>query len=204
MRLGDFDIHTVGNTLQLVGAIYAERTPSGDDDQVYLVPFPDEVDVNSAIGDKRLDILDMDHEDWKLFLRQSDILETEVIQKAASGELTKAILRKSQRQIDQSVSWKVWKRDKYSCRYCGKDNVPLTVDHLVRWEEQGPSIEENLLSSCRKCNRTRGNMSYADWLKDTYYTDYVSDGLDEATKQANLDLLPTLDKIPRLVHKRSR
>ena len=76
---------------------------------------------------------------------------------AEDGTLTKAILRKTARQIEASVSWQVWRRDGCRCRYCGRDNVPLTVDHLVRWEEGGPSTEENLVSSCKKCNQSQGD-----------------------------------------------
>jgi 5-methylcytosine-specific restriction endonuclease McrA len=79
----------------------------------------------------------------------------------------------------------------------------MTVDHLVLWEEGGPSTEANLLSACRKCNKTRGNTQYSAWLKSPFYGK-VSRALDEATRRSNEALLATLDTIPKLVHTRSR
>lgn len=81
----------------------------------------------------------------------------------------KTILRKSQRQIDQKVAWKVFRRDNYSCVYCGDNNTPLTVDHLVLWEEMGDTVPLNLVSACKKCNHTRGNTSVDSFLMSNYY-----------------------------------
>lgn len=134
-RLHEIDILDVGNSIQLTGAIYSGQ------DAYYLCFFP---------GDQpdglRLDELQMDLADWQKFLRQTDLMETEILVHAKDKTVTKAIVRKSQRQIDQVVSWKVFKRDNYSCRYCASDDTPLTVDHLIAWEDGGPTIEENLHS----------------------------------------------------------
>ena len=83
--------------------------------------------------------------------------------------IEKAVLRKSQRNIEQGISWQVFRRDKFTCRYCGKDDVPMTVDHIVRWENLGDSVPDNLTCACRKCNKTRGGMEYPDWLDSDYY-----------------------------------
>ena len=146
----------------------------------------------------------MDLPDWETFLRQTDLLETEMLSKCkVSGNLFKAIVRKSQRQIDQSVSWKVYRRDNYSCRYCGNNQIPLTVDHLVLWENGGPSTENNLVSSCKKCNRTRGNLEYVSWLSHEYYHK-VSQKLTEEGRKINNQLIETLDKIKTVIHQKSR
>jgi 5-methylcytosine-specific restriction endonuclease McrA len=120
----------------------------------------------------------------------------EVMRTAVDGTVTKAILRKSQRLIEQRVSWAVFKRDGYRCRYCGAEGVPLTVDHLVLWEDGGPSVEENLVSACRPCNKTRGNMSYGDWLHSRYYRQ-KSSKLTPEGREANDKLLSTLNSIQR-------
>jgi hypothetical protein len=190
-RLSDINLLSVGNTITMTGAIY-----SGEG-KTYLAYFPGEKE------DHPIEALDMDSGDWETFIRQTDLLETEVLTKASDGKLVKVIARKSQRQVEQGISWRVFKRDGYRCRYCAKDDVPLTVDHLVLWEEQGPSIEANLVSACRKCNKVRGNTTYAEWLKHPYYVQ-VSAALDEVTRRANEAVLSTLDGIPRMVHARSR
>lgn len=195
MKLGDLNLHDIGNTIQLTGAIYSGN---GKTFECY---FPEEHDLPTTTD---VVPLLMSREEWKIFLRQTDMVETELLTKDPhSGEIIKAILRKQSRQIDQVVSWNVYRRDDYSCRYCGKSDVPLTVDHIVCWEVGGPSIEENLVSACKKCNRTRGNMSYEDWLSSPYYKK-VSKGIGAKAFTLNDALIQTLPNIPRLVHKRSR
>ena len=210
MKLSDLNIHDVGNTIQLAGAIYA------DGEKVYLVPMPDEltdeqakmlrVVIDHAGGEGMdLDLLDMGQDDWQRFLRQTDLLETEILAHAeenGNGKLAKAIVRKSTRQISQGVSWQVFKRDGYHCRYCGAEGVPMTVDHLVLWEDGGPSIPENLVTACRKCNKIRGNTPYAEWMRHPFYKK-VSRNLIGAAVNANDALVATLDRIPRLLHKPS-
>lgn len=191
MKLKDLNLLSVGHTIQMTGAIY-----SGEG-KTLLCFFPEES------NDLPIDLLEMDRDDWTVFLRQADLLEAEILVKSKNGALTKAIVRKGQRQIDSNVSWRVYKRDGYKCQYCANDNIPLTVDHLVLWEVGGPSVEANLLSSCKKCNRKRGNTQYADWLQDEYYL-RVSQNLDHSTRMHNESLVGTLDKIPRNPIVRSR
>lgn len=191
--LKDINLLSIGNTIQMVGAVYA------GEGKAYLCLFPEDHDAKEL----PLESLEMDTEDWKSFIRQTDLMETEVLAKASDGQLVKTLLRKSNRQIEQGVSWNCFRRDGYSCRYCGNFRVPLTVDHLVRWEEGGPSIEANLLSACRKCNKIRGDKHYGDWLKDPYYL-RVSRALTPEIRIANEDILGTLDAIPRKLHVASR
>lgn len=190
-KFTDINLLDVGNSILMTGAIF-----SGNGKH-YLCFFPKDRE------DLPTEPLEMDHEEWKAFVRQTDLLETEVLQKASDGTLAKVILRKSQRQIEALVQWKVFRRDGYCCRYCGNDNVPLSVDHLVVWEEGGPSIEANLVSACKKCNKVRGNLSYAEWLRHPRYKN-VSVNLTEEGRRANEALVHTLDAIPRMVHTRSR
>jgi len=191
-KFESLDLLKVGNTIQPVGSIWV------GEGKTYLCLFPGEEDLPIPV-----DTLPMTSEQWQQFLRQSDILETEVLTQATDGKVTKAILRKSARQISQHISWEVFRRDGYTCRYCGKDTVPLTVDHLVTWEEGGPSVPENLVASCKKCNKVRGNKPLAEWLQHDYYQK-VSENLSLRTKAQNEALLDTLEDIPRMIHKPTR
>jgi hypothetical protein len=211
-RLSELELLEFGNTIQMAGAVYQ------GDGQLFIALFPedqgalDDADGRYTFlprgvqrrdeGGQHVVTLEMDLDDWTRLLRQTDLLETEVLAQAANGALTKTILRKSQRQISQGVSWAVYKRDGYRCRYCGNDDVPLTVDHLVLWEAGGPSIEANLVAACRRCNKARGNTEYAAWLEHPHYL-RVSSNLDPATRRANQELAATLGAIPRMVHKPS-
>jgi hypothetical protein len=123
MKFSDLNLLSFGNTIQLTGAIYSGEGKS------FLCFFP---------GDKNdlpQEILELTTEEWNEMIKQTDLLEAEVLARASDGRLAKIVLRKSARQISQGVSWNVFRRDGYKCRYCGKDKVPLTVDHLILWEE---------------------------------------------------------------------
>jgi len=192
MKLGDLNIYDVGEKIGLVGAVF------GDEHTTYLCMFP----TQGVPTPERIKPLEMDNEDWKKFLHQVDVQEVEVLQKTPDGTLAKVIMRKTQRLIEQRLSWAVYKRDSYRCRWCYAEGIPLTVDHLVLWEEGGPSIEENLVASCRKCNKTRGNLHLEEWLKSDFYK-RVSRNLPLEILKKNEALLPQIDRIVRRFSERT-
>ncbi len=183
VTLDDLNILEVGSLIQIAGAIW-----SGNG-KVYLAPLPDE-DLN---GDLRL--LKMDAAQWERFLNQTDVLDIR-----GPG---KAILRKSQRLIDQHMAWAVFERDGYRCRYCGI-KAPLTVDHIIPWSQNGATVAENLLSSCRRDNKLRGDMEYAEWLDSPDYR-RVSAALLPTQQYLNRNVIEKLDELRKIVAKpRSR
>ena len=186
-KFSDLNLLSVGNTIQIVGAIWE------GEGHTYLCVFPE------GKLEHPPEVLEMTLEEWQAFIHQTDVLDMEGLVQTPEGKVVKAIIRKSERQIAQGVSWAVYKRDGYKCAYCSRDDVPLTVDHLVLFEEGGPSTEANLLSSCRKCNKVRANTQYADWLKHPYYRK-VSQGLTPERRAANEALVATLSTIPKTVH----
>lgn len=198
MKLEDFNLFDIGTKYGLVGAIFAEESAG----EAIICLFPD-FNEDTSKCPVTIKYLNMNVDDWVKFLRQTDILETEVLLKTEHGQLSKAILRKSQRAIDSKISWNVMKRDHFKCRYCGCDDRPITMDHVVLWEEGGPSTADNMVSACKKCNKTRGNMQYEQWLDSKHYLN-VSQNLSEWTRAANDMLVAMLDKIPRVIHIRSR
>ena len=185
IKLSDINLLDVGNTITISGGVWAGNG------KTYIVMFPDE-----ELGE--VEILQMERADWEKFLHQADMSDTLV--QTADGKI---IFRKSQRQIDTNITWKRFQMDDYACRYCGKSGLPLTVDHLVLWEDGGPTRLDNLLTSCKKCNKTRGNSSYEEWLNSAYYNK-VKDGLADGVHNENVAILSELAKIPLVLHKRSR
>lgn len=143
-----------GNELEISGVLFA----NGQESRLMIFPEANEP--------KALRITKLTTEGWEELLNQLDTL-------GVRG-LDKTILRKSQRQIETNVSWNVFRRDNYTCQYCGKNDVPLTVDHIVLWEKLGASSEDNLISACRKCNKTRGNESFEKWLINSYLTHAIA------------------------------
>lgn len=187
MKFSDIKLTDIGTSIQMVGAVY-----EGPDGKGFYFPFPS----SPSEGKPVIVEVEMTTEDWKVLLRQADLVETEVLAQHKDGTLYKALLRKSQRQIDTQVSWNVFRRDNFMCRYCGTEKLPLTVDHLVRWEDGGPSIEANLVAACRKCNKVRGDIAYAAWLQHPYYTE-VSQKVSYAYQELNRRVAGTLADIPR-------
>lgn len=201
MRFEDLNLHDVGTKIQMAAVVYHDG-----EGKPILIPLPGESEsIREDFRSDKIDILEMSSEQWEAFVQQTDRIEVMALVKDEHGQLGKALVRKTTRQISQAVSWNCYKRDRYRCRYCGTDSVPLTVDHLVLWEEGGPSTEGNLLTSCKKCNQIRGNMSYSDWLRSPHYRK-VSRNLPPAIQEGNENLVSTLSAIPRhpLGSKRSR
>lgn len=185
IQFEDIDIKRFGNDLNITGVIY------GNADHGFIAMLPDE-----TCGDISL----LKNVDWKALIAQTDQMLTEILVKAKDGTITKAIVRKCERQIDTKVQWAVFRRDKYACQYCFNDHTPLTVDHIVLWEEGGPTIEENLLAACKPCNKTRGNMQFPDWIKEPRLTSNLTS--EYIGKLYALYL--KADKLPRKINVASR
>ena len=113
---GGPDLLEFGHTIQIAGAVYSSA------DEMYVLLFPDEP------ADRPATSLQLTPEQWQKLIRQTDLLETEILAQAEDGKLVKTIVRKSTRQIEQGVSWNVFRRDGYRCRYCWtRSQCPLWV-----------------------------------------------------------------------------
>lgn len=190
----DIKITQIGNDYQIAGLLFSGA------DRSFILQLPHKAgDIH-----EQLDLLELDEEGLKGFMRQLDVLETEIITSGPEG-LMKSIVRKTQRQIDNIIQWQVFERDHYTCQYCGRHGIPMSVDHIVLWEDGGPTIADNLLTACKKCNRDRGNMKFIDWLESPIFK-RISKFIE--TSQVNKLKMFALD-IPRLeamktIHSRSR
>ena len=51
----------------------------------------------------------------------------------------------------------VYKRDNYTCQYCGVVGGILEVDHIVPFSKGGSEDMNNLITSCKTCNREKYN-----------------------------------------------
>lgn len=49
------------------------------------------------------------------------------------------------------------------CAYCGKENVPLEVEHIIPKSRGGTDRISNLTLACHKCNQKKGNMTAAEF-----------------------------------------
>lgn len=46
----------------------------------------------------------------------------------------------------------IFKRDQFTCQYCGSKKGPLAIDHIVPVVRGGKDDESNLVTACRACN----------------------------------------------------
>lgn len=185
IKLSDLNLLDLGNTIQIAGVIWAGKGIN------FITPGP-----NSQEQFSNIKLLKLNIDEWQKVLRQTDLLETEMFTPDENGKIVKTLYRKSQRQIDNAIQWAVFQRDGWSCLYCGRTGVPLTVDHIILWEEGGPSTMENLVAACRRCNKERGNMHYEVWINSKRYQQ-LSANLPKKIKQSNIERindLPSLGK----------
>ena len=59
----------------------------------------------------------------------------------------------------------VLERDGRKCLYCGKENVPLNLDHVEPKSKGGSDRLSNLVLACIPCNQKKGNRDVREFLK---------------------------------------
>jgi len=144
------NIEDYGNKLSIIGFVV------GNGEEQEVIMFPDEKLSESGFYSNN-----PTQEKLQKIFYQLDTLEITNSQKV--------VLRKSQRNIDQNISFQVYRRDGFRCVYCGEEHKALTVDHLVLWEEMGDSVPDNLVTACKKCNHTRGSQPIKEFLQSDYF-----------------------------------
>lgn len=179
-----------GNSIVMKGILYEDIEGNN-----IIVPL-----LKKSINNTEPSLLSINKEEWDELLMQFDKKFTE----GTLGAQEKMVLQKGTRQIDSAISWNVFRRDNYACRYCGINFVPLTVDHIITWETGGATHEDNLLTSCRKCNRKRGNTPYEEWITSSYYLKKADKYLSNKIIKANELIVSKLDKLPRVTYIKSR
>jgi hypothetical protein len=81
----------------------------------------------------------------------------------------------------------VFKRDEWTCVYCGQTNRKvLTLDHVIPQSKGGPNSWENLVTACRKCNGEKADLSLEEYGKE----------IPNPKRPHYLMLMKTIDHIP--------
>lgn len=57
----------------------------------------------------------------------------------------------------------IFERDGYACRYCGTQEGPFECDHVVPVSRGGDNDPDNLATSCKPCNASKGARTLAEW-----------------------------------------
>ena len=53
----------------------------------------------------------------------------------------------------------IYRRDNYTCQYCGQRGGDLTIDHILPRSRGGRTSWENVVCCCRICNACKGDLS---------------------------------------------
>lgn len=56
----------------------------------------------------------------------------------------------------------IFRRDHFTCQYCGKTSSDLTVDHVIPRHQGGAHIWSNLVTACYACNHLKGGRALTD------------------------------------------
>ncbi len=56
----------------------------------------------------------------------------------------------------------VFRRDSYTCQYCGRQTPHLTIDHVTPRHKGGGHRWDNLVTACPPCNRRKGGRTVAE------------------------------------------
>ena len=58
---------------------------------------------------------------------------------------------------------RIFKRDKFTCTYCGEVGKRLECDHVVPVSRGGSSDDNNLTTACKPCNRSKAGKLLSEW-----------------------------------------
>ena len=67
------------------------------------------------------------------------------------------------RYISPTERESIYKRDNYTCSYCGKHGGTLEIDHVVPICRGGNDNIQNMVTSCVYCNRSKGSKLLHEW-----------------------------------------
>lgn len=186
----ELEIKDIGFGVSMSGMIMSSI------DGLYIVGFPGEHNIDKLESK----ILIPTEEEFEAIINQMDNHEFELFD---SSKNAKIIVRKSQRNMDQNIVWQIFRRDNFTCRYCGENNLPMTYDHVMLWEKGGATTLMNGVTSCKKCNKTRGNLEYDEWINTEYYKE-VSKNIPDTVKEQNRILGVIYKKFKPRVSTRNR
>ncbi len=127
-----------------------------------------------ASKNKPRGMINCEHEDIASAL-DLEIEEVESIRKAMEGRLilNNYLTGWEKRQIKNNNRpsteiWKklrnfIFKRDNYTCKYFGERGKKLECDHIYPVSLGGDHSEENLVTACFKCNRSKRSKTLQEW-----------------------------------------
>jgi HNH endonuclease len=89
--------------------------------------------------------------------------------------------------IRQDKRLAIYLRDGCACAWCGaavEDGAQLTLDHLIPHSLGGSNAEGNLVTSCKRCNDSRGARAVSVFAKAV--AEYLDHGIQPSAIEAHI------------------
>ncbi len=82
--------------------------------------------------------------------------------------LTKDLITGSDADRPPAHEWRlirerVFERDDYTCQYCGERGKRLECDHIIPVARGGKHGDDNLVTACFACNRSKRDKLVSEW-----------------------------------------
>ena len=66
---------------------------------------------------------------------------------------------KRPRPIVKLTRREIFRRDNFTCQYCGRKVSNLTIDHVIPKHLGGATTWQNVVTACSRCNHLKGGMT---------------------------------------------
>lgn len=63
----------------------------------------------------------------------------------------------------KSIRDRIFERDDYTCKYCGERGKKLECDHVIPVSRGGSHDDDNLVTACFSCNRSKRDKLVNEW-----------------------------------------
>jgi hypothetical protein len=155
--LENIDLADVGNYVNLTATLWRDKR----DGKVFIVPLSAD-EYEPEYDNLALMLLDT-HDSIRL-VNQALLLEGRRYD-GIRGTCTTTALARMRKQVEPKIMWNVFRRDNFTCVYCGDDEGPMTFDHFIPESQGGAITVENGRTACRPCNSMKGDMEAERWLE---------------------------------------
>lgn len=73
----------------------------------------------------------------------------------------------SRRRISkwEALRSRIFRRDNFTCQYCGSKELPLHCDHVVPVSKGGSNLDSNLKAACKFCNLSKHDKTLEEWIR---------------------------------------
>lgn len=102
----------------------------------------------------------------------SDVVAATKVELVANGFITESWELVTPLEMDperplshvwKAIRGRIFKRDDYTCQYCGERGKKLECDHVIPVARGGLHDDGNLVTACFACNRSKRDKLISEW-----------------------------------------